>query len=172
MPSTEKSDLEKNAHVVEGHRTKSLLIVITFLEILSILILIKHREVIDNVHQMLNSILLGILTAGVAQSIIQLYRHVNYNRLLKFCVWGGINGVLSSLWIDTLVLQFEQTPHRIIVDQVVGTPFFQSAFLIFNSVWENHDFYPAFASVSIEPCFFHILLTQKRHSGGCWVPLT
>src|SRR5690349_20555719 len=105
MPSTEKSDLEKNAHVVEGHRTKSLLIVITFLEILSILILIKHREVIDNVHQMLNSILLGILTAGVAQSIIQLYRHVNYNRLLKFCVWGGINGVLSSLWIDTLVLQ-------------------------------------------------------------------
>lgn len=159
----EKSDLEKNVHVVDAHRTKALLSAIIILEVVAIVILIQNREVIDNVHQMLNSVLLGVLTAGFAQSIIQLFRRVHYGRLFKFCLWGAMNGVMSSVWIDTLVVRLETPLHRILTDQFIGTPIFQTIFIIYNSLWENIDIKGAFKSVS-KLHFMHCsqLLTRNQ----------
>lgn len=142
MTSELKDDIE-NLKPKEGARTKWLMILITLLESICIFTLIENREIIDNVHRLLNSILLGILTAGLGQSLIQLFRRVYYSRLAKFCIWGAVNGILSSLWIDTL-LKVEPTSLRILVDQSVGTPFFQSAFILFNCAWENTDFLSSF----------------------------
>lgn len=146
-------DLEKNELTIQPSplkpRSKTLLSFITIIEFISLLIVIKHREVIDNVHQLLNSILLGIITATLGQSIIQLFRQVHYDRIGKFFIWGAINGVLSSLWIDCLVYKLPDVLSRVLVDQLVGSPLFQLLFIVLNCLWENTDISIAMKTVSI-----------------------
>lgn len=142
-----KVDIEKNLEVDIQARSKSTILLITFFELACIIFLMHHREYIDSLHQMLNSILMGMFTAGFAQSVIQLYRYVNYHRLAKFYVWGAVNGVISSLWIDYLVYNFPAVSMRVAVDQCIGSPFFQAIFIIYNCIWENLDILPAFKTV-------------------------
>lgn len=146
-------DLEKNeiANQVTliNNKSKSLLAFLTVVEFISLIIVVKHREVIDNVHQLLNSVLLGILGATFGQSVIQLFKQVHYSKLVKFFIWGAINGILSSLWIDTLVYKFPDVFTRVMVDQLVGSPFFQLLFIILNCLWENTNISIAMKTVSM-----------------------
>lgn len=140
--SRKSADLEKNEisfqHPIRT-RSKSLLLILTILEFIALVVVVHHREVIDNVHQLLNSVLLGIFSAVLGQSIIQLFRQVHYNRLGKFVIWGAVNGALSSLWIDLLIYRFPDVISRVLVDQLVGSPIFQLIFVILNCLFENSN---------------------------------
>ncbi|KAH3675653.1 hypothetical protein WICMUC_002570 [Wickerhamomyces mucosus] len=152
MEDLEKSstEIEKNLNIKNNHqisRSRSVIYFTILIKLTSIFLLLKNRDLIENVHQLLNSILLGFLTAGLAQTIIQTFRAVNFNKILKFALWGGISGISGSLWIDYLVVEFPKNDdiiYRVAVDQLVGAPFFQSLFLIYNCLWEGNNIKIAF----------------------------
>ncbi|GEQ69349.1 hypothetical protein JCM33374_g3020 [Metschnikowia sp. JCM 33374] len=82
--------------------------------------------------------ILGAASAGLAQSLIQFFRQkISTNRLLKFIVWGSINGCFTALWIDVLVTRVDSVVYQIIVDQVIGGPLFQLMYTVLSSIWEN-----------------------------------
>lgn len=81
--------------------------------------------------------LLGASTAALAQSMNQLYKgRLSNSRLLKFVLWGCINGCFTALWIDTLVARVESVFYRILIDQLVGAPSFQLIFHLLGKVWD------------------------------------
>lgn len=56
---------------------------------------------------------------------------------LKFLIWGGINGLFSSYWIDFLVSLFSVKIFCVFLDQTVGTIFFQSLYFLFICLWDG-----------------------------------
>lgn len=88
-------------------------------------------------HRLLAPAFLGAATAMLAQSFNQFYRKkLNYSKILKFLIWGIINGCFTNLWIDLLVFRFENLAYRVLVDQMVGAPFFQLIFNILSNLWD------------------------------------
>lgn len=85
-------------------------------------------------------VLVGLLSSGVAQLVNQFYKRLwHWLSILRFIVWGSINGVLTSLWIDMLIVQFPNIIVRVLVDQLVGSPCFQLIFLALAAIWDNSD---------------------------------
>lgn len=84
--------------------------------------------------------LLGASTAALAQSMNQLYKgRLSICKLLKFLIWGCINGCFTALWIDTLVARVDSVFYRILIDQLVGAPSFQLTFHLLGKVWDVAD---------------------------------
>lgn len=84
--------------------------------------------------------LMGASSAAVAQSLTQFIKHkFSSNRMLKFIVWGSINGCFTALWIDMLVSRVENVVYRILIDQTVGAPFFQLIFSVLSSLWDDNN---------------------------------
>lgn len=82
--------------------------------------------------------MLGAASAAFAQSLIQFFRQkFSTNRLLKFIIWGCINGCFTALWIDVLISRFDKVVYQIIVDQIIGAPLFQLMYTALSSIWEN-----------------------------------
>lgn len=122
---------------VGNFKSRLLLLALIVIHVVLLALVVQHREKIDDYHQLLNSVLLGTLTSSFGQSIIQLVKGFNSKRLLKFLIWGWFNGVLSSIWLEYLVLNYTDALHRILFDQLVGSPIFQLIFTVFNAVYEN-----------------------------------
>lgn len=85
-------------------------------------------------------VFIGSLSAVLAQLINQFYKKIyNVSHIVKFFVWGSINGVLTSLWIEMLLEYFPNLIFRVLFDQLVGSPLFQLVYLVLGSLWDNHD---------------------------------
>lgn len=107
--------------------------------LISSLLYMKYDTLLE-IHKLLAPALLGSSTAALAQSINQ-YSKAKFSssKIYKFLLWGVINGVLTVLWIDMLNFQFESLPYRIIIDQLIGQPTFQTIYNILSAIWENGE---------------------------------
>lgn len=106
---------------------------------LSLMVYYKYNFLLDY-HRLLAPALLGATTAMMAQSINQLFRRkLSYTKIFKFLVWGIINGSFTVLWFDLLMAKFDSITYRILVDQMIGAPFFQLVFNILNSLWDHGE---------------------------------
>lgn len=99
-----------------------------------------HFSALKELNEFLASALLGAANAMLAQSIHQAFKSkFSPSRVLLFLAWGAFNGYATVVWIEFLLLKFETPLHRILVDQVFGTPFFQLAFNVLSSVWDYNE---------------------------------
>lgn len=56
---------------------------------------------------------------------------------LKYLIWGGVNGLLCSYWIELLLNIFkEKKLYCVLVDQTVGTVIFQTLYSLFICLWD------------------------------------
>jgi len=95
---------------------------------------------LKSIHPLLAPALLGMATAALAQSTNQyVKRKFSMSKILKFCVWGLINGSFTVMWIDALIQSIDNLVFRIMVDQLVGAPTFQLIFNILNSLWDHGE---------------------------------
>lgn len=130
------ADIEKPD--VRFHRLRHLVVLSIALELVALLLVYFNYAKLFNVYPLLAPTLLGALTAALAQLVHQLMREkLSGSRLLKFMVWGCINGCLTAMWIDTLVAQFDSAMYRVLIDQTVGAPLFQLVFSVLSSLWDN-----------------------------------
>lgn len=112
-------------------------------EVVATLALYWSYDYLISVHRQLGPACLGAATAALAQSLNQLWKYkFSDSRLLKFVVWGLINGYFTALWLDVLVVQIPSSMVRIVLDQLVGAPLFQLTFTILSSMWDG-DLMPA-----------------------------
>ncbi|ODV64190.1 Mpv17/PMP22 family protein ASCRUDRAFT_18481, partial [Ascoidea rubescens DSM 1968] len=92
--------------------------------------------------------LFGSITSTLAQSFNQIYnRKYAYNQLMKFAIWGSINGVLTCMWIDFLVFRFDNIVFRVLVDQSIGSPTFQLIYFLLSCLWDNLEIKKSFKSI-------------------------
>ncbi|PSK39355.1 hypothetical protein C7M61_001965 [Candidozyma pseudohaemuli] len=106
--------------------------------------------------------LLGASTAALAQSMNQLYKgRLSVSKLLKFLIWGCINGCFTALWIDTLVARVDSVFYRILIDQLIGAPSFQLTFHLLGKVWDvaepghpSPSFSTFLTALSISYCYW------------------
>jgi hypothetical protein len=151
--STAVLDLERNHYSSSApklEKRRSLLLVIVAVQAVLSVFIYKNKEAVDGVHHVINSMLLSVMCSGAAQILIQFIRPFNFKKLLKFWIWGGINGIVSAYWINFLVVQFENLPNRVLVDQSIGSPYFQLLFIVFNCLWEGHDVIPTLKRIYIK----------------------
>ncbi|EGV62243.1 hypothetical protein PSN45_000964 [Yamadazyma tenuis] len=91
-------------------------------------------------YQLLGPALLGGSTAMLAQSITQFVRRkLSYNKICKFLVWGIINGSFTVLWYNMLLERVDDLIYQIVVDQMVGQPFFQLIFNVLSALWDHGE---------------------------------
>lgn len=116
-----------------------------------------------------SSALVSCLLCGFAQGLLQLivYRHAKPGNLLKYYVWGVLNGIwtvstllfisvvlsyclyiyfftsntpsMQKWWTDNLSNSVSNIPLRIICDQIIGNPTNLIFFLSFVSYWDGRD---------------------------------
>lgn len=56
---------------------------------------------------------------------------------LKHLTWGGLNGLLSSYWIELVITLFPSKKYAcVLLDQTVGTVIFQTLYTLFICVWD------------------------------------
>lgn len=113
------------------------------LEFVTTLVFLYSYDYLISIHRQFGPACLGAATAALAQSLNQLWKYkVSDSRLLKFVVWGLINGYFTALWLDVLVVQIPNPVLRIVLDQTVGAPLFQLTFTVLSSMWDG-DLMPA-----------------------------
>lgn len=84
--------------------------------------------------------LVGAAMGGLSQSLLQLLtRKYNFDGIVKFQVWGVINGVWTRFWTEQLTMRFHQWPVKVIFDQLMGNPLSVFAFTSLCAVWEGYD---------------------------------
>lgn len=152
-------DLEKNylaSAPIESRR--SLLVFLMLFQIVLTVIIFKNREVIDNLHQVLNSVLLSCVCSGIAQTFIQFFKPINYKKLIKFWIWGAINGIMTAYWIDFLLANVENILKRVFCDQLIGTPYFQLIFIVYNCLWENYDIIPTLKQIYFKTIIYSLVV--------------
>lgn len=104
------------------------------------------------------SIIIGALCSVLAQLFNQIYkRRINITNVIKFFTWGCINGVLTSLWIDVLVLHFQDIVIRVMVDQIIGAPIFQLFFISLMTFWWDSEDAESKSSSNFKRNYFRAL---------------
>lgn len=154
--------------------------------IVLIYLVVSYDELKSVGGELAMSVLIGLLLLVLAQLINQFYRRMySMLQIAKFFVWGCINGVLTSLWIDMLFFQCPNTVSRVLVDQLIGLPMFQLTFLVMNAIWDNNSDIKTYLKINyvrslklsylIWPCFsiisFSILPAHLIFPCNCLVNL-
>jgi hypothetical protein len=83
---------------------------------------------------------------------------------LKYVAWGGLNGLLSSYWIEFVTSSFQE--RRILcvcIDQSVGTVIFQTLYCLFVCLWDGEV---EIVSVGIQPKIELTWDSFLRHYAG------
>ncbi|KAK6203366.1 uncharacterized protein RJT21DRAFT_119509 [Scheffersomyces amazonensis] len=144
--STPLTTIDSNASSIDLHfnpNDKYLyrrLILNLVIESVVSLIIYYNYDNLSSFHYFLGPTLLGSSTAALAQSINQfIKKKYSLNKILKFLVWGLLNGYFTVLWIDILLLRVDSLSSRVIIDQFVGAPFFQLIFNVLNALWDNGE---------------------------------
>lgn len=128
-------DLDEKKLSVSGRRTIWLYM---FLECVTSLVIYFNYGRLLLLYPLLAPTLLGASTAALAQSINQYIKgRLVDSRVVKFAIWGLINGCFSALWIEMLILNLDSVIYRVLLDQAVGAPLFQLLFNILSSVWDQ-----------------------------------
>lgn len=126
-------------------------------EIIISLLIYYYYDSILIAHKLLGPSMLGASTSMLAQSINQFVRQkLNYNKVIKFLVWGAINGCFTALWLNLLFVRFDNILHRIILDQLIGAPIFQLIFTILNTLWDHGEIHPNTKNVYIRSLKFSL----------------
>lgn len=121
------------------HRPTRVYVYVAVEAVATMLVYLKYDQLVL-VYRQLGAACLGATTAALAQSCIQLSKYkISDSRLLKFVVWGTINGYFSALWIDLLMARVETTVFRILLDQTIGTPLFQLTFTMLSTMWDGES---------------------------------
>lgn len=84
--------------------------------------------------------LVGALLCGLSQSLLQVLLNKYYfPTILRFQVWGLLNGVWTHFWAGQLIERFQYKPLRVLWDQIFGNPFGVLGFTSFTAFWEGFD---------------------------------
>lgn len=127
-------------HAISGPLRRRLLLNLVAAATLSMTIYYNYQTIITQLHPLAAPAMLGTTSAAFAQSLNQyIKKKLDYNRVMKFMVWGSINGTLTVLWIDVLITRVDSVVYRILVDQAIGAPAFQATFSVLNSIWETGE---------------------------------
>lgn len=128
-------------------------------ELFVLFVVFTHYPKLDERNKFITPMITGALTSFLGQTLTNLFRWVqlcsNYKlsipnnthsiptlplvwrNHMKFLVWGGISGILANFWIEFLVVTFSDKPYMsVLLDQTVGTFFFQALFTLFSGVWD------------------------------------
>lgn len=140
MPNIELSDLKNKPFldVEEPRAVPTVAYVALVAEVVATFQIYYSYEHLVLSYPLLAPTLLGAASAALAQTVTQFMKHkYSTNKLLKFLVWGCINGCFTALWIDVLVSRVENIFYRVLLDQTVGAPCFQLIFSVLSSLWED-----------------------------------
>ncbi|QWU89088.1 hypothetical protein CA3LBN_003411 [Candidozyma haemuli] len=132
------------------------------LETIASVVIYSSYTKLVSLYSFLAPTLLGASTAALAQSMNQLYKgRLSVSKLLKFLIWGCINGCFTALWIDTLVARVDSVFYRILIDQLIGAPSFQLTFHLLGKVWDvaepghpSPSFSTFITALSISYCYW------------------
>ncbi|EGW30399.1 uncharacterized protein SPAPADRAFT_57190 [Spathaspora passalidarum NRRL Y-27907] len=101
-----------------------------------------NYDTIGAYHPMLAGLLLGCSSGALAQSMNQYAKKkFTLQKILKFMLWGSINGYFTVGWINILITRIDNSAYRIIIDQLVGAPMFQLIFNMLNSIWDHGEMF-------------------------------
>ncbi|WLF81696.1 hypothetical protein PVL30_005496 [Lodderomyces elongisporus] len=143
LSSTSGSLVQDNyqLHPSSKHILKRLYIAL-LIEATASLTIYYHYANIGAVSPMLAPTILGCSSGALAQSINQFQRRkFTINKILKFMIWGSINGYFTVAWINILMNNFDSLVYRILVDQAIGAPIFQLIFNILNTLWDSGELF-------------------------------
>lgn len=100
-------------------------------------VLYEYEGILKN-YPNLGPTLLGSISAVLAQSITQVVKRKHSpNRLVKFVCWGALNGLFSTIWIDSLINHTDSVVLQVAIDQSIGAPLFQLLFTLLSMVWDS-----------------------------------
>ncbi|KAK6458221.1 uncharacterized protein RJT20DRAFT_126187 [Scheffersomyces xylosifermentans] len=138
---TDSSSSNINSHFLQNAAVvRRQLITALLLETIISLTIYFNYDSLCLVSPVLGPSLLGSSTAALAQSLNQYSRmKFSLSRLIKFIVWGSINGYFTVIWIDILIMRVDNLAYRVIIDQTVGAPVFQLIFSILSSLWDHGE---------------------------------
>lgn len=84
--------------------------------------------------------LVSAAMSGLSQGLLQLLTNkVDFASVLKFDVWGVINGVWTRFWTEQLFNRYERAPMKILWDQLLGNPLGVLIFTSLSAFWEGYD---------------------------------
>lgn len=84
--------------------------------------------------------IIGASMSGLSQSLLQLLTgKYNYATIVKFQVWGVINGVWTRFWTEQLSVRFQHWPSKVLLDQTLGNPLAVFVFTSLSAFWEGYD---------------------------------
>lgn len=136
---THQVDIEKGRILLSStnkYVTRKLMIIMIIEIFISVYIYINYDSLLD-INLLLAPSLLGALTAALAQTFNQFVKNTySFEKIIKFIVWGIINGLLTAMWID-IIMSIDDFYLRVFIDQSIGAPGFQLIFTILNSLWDN-----------------------------------
>lgn len=128
-----------------GSRSKTSLkkLIITMLIESSISLIVYYNyDKLNFINPMLAPTLLGCISGALAQSINQYFKRKFYlNKIIKFMIWGSINGYFTVAWINILINKIDNLPYRIMIDQLIGVPTFQLIFNVLNTLWDQGELF-------------------------------
>lgn len=168
MPDKEKyfSELDKSPHYTQISSKRKHLFVVIVEAIIAVFIYYQYDYISTFHSSLIAPSLLGSFTAALAQSINQYAKHkFSVNKIVKFLVWGSINGCFTVLWIDVLITQTDNVMYRVLADQLVAAPLFQLVFNILNALWDhgelNGHMNGYFHSLKYSYCFWPFFLVAS-----------
>ncbi|CAN6668739.1 hypothetical protein TRVA0_041S00100 [Trichomonascus vanleenenianus] len=79
--------------------------------------------------------------AGLSQGLLQFFieKRLQPASLLKFYVWGVVNGIWTKFWTDQLNSSFTSAGPKIFWDQFVGNPISIFLFISYSAYWDGHN---------------------------------
>jgi len=84
--------------------------------------------------------LVGAAMSGLSQALLELLtKKYDYGKIVKFQVWGVINGVWTRFWTEQLTTRFQMWPAKVALDQTLGNPLSVFAFTSLSAFWEGYD---------------------------------
>lgn len=88
-------------------------------------------------------ILSACTMSGLSQGLIQVSvkKKINVSNLIKFYIWGLINGLFTKCWTDQLNEALSSTLHKVAADQLIGNPVCIFLFFCYISYCDKLDFY-------------------------------
>ncbi|GMM52900.1 hypothetical protein DASB73_038630 [Starmerella bacillaris] len=84
--------------------------------------------------------IIGAAMGGLGECLLQLYtKKYSFSDILRFQVWGVLNGIWTRCWTEKLIFHLKQKPLMILVDQLFGNPLSIFFFIGLTAFWKGYD---------------------------------
>lgn len=138
MEDIELGVLEKR--IRKPRRPQLVILFITLVQLGLCLVFFNFYDVMFNMSSHGTAGLVGAAMSGLSQSLLQLLtKKYNYDAIVKFQVWGVMNGIWTRFWTELLSTTFSRWPIKVLLDQAFGNPFAVFAFTSLSAFWEGYD---------------------------------